>query len=907
MKILTKRWVKILLAAAFLLSVNSAVFFGALAVFGKETGCQQKEEESLEYWTTTNFMSVMGLQTRGLVQSLCEWGQYRQEELSRKISVQEFDLTEEEGEASSLKSIPVKNTNMTWKEYLEEQGVDFSAGYSLNGDEYLKGALPTYENAEEEIICESGIEMLTESCFIRLKTEDFLSLFEAYPGKWMWRRPETEGTEATDENSDENGDSEEDVASENLGYNFEELGDIPDIDLSDFSEESRVYKQGEDYLIYDKARGRISGSRMQPVSVSGLKEAQYVYFSLKDETEKKPEQWMDDIVRGFTTSLVRQEACGVFGLHQELWDQEWAHSYGYIDAIQIFHEGKPFVTYGEAEEASLHMTFAGEETKAVFDKYSLVSQDSYQVELYFNEEIMDSGWYAITEYLYSTYQIFGGFASKAAVMGALLSLLFGVLLLVAFLPPLWQRTEEKRRDKCPMEIWFLFVFVYAAVAAWLLYSFVEGLPQYGAVSYLLRNYSVGWTLFGYAALLELLTGLGLALLYLSVSVLLFRWKNHCFLRGFLVIRGLLWIARKIKYIAHKIKYAVKKVMQNFDILKRRILFLTLIWVPSFLIMLVVSIYAGNSGGFIGVFAMFCYLVFMLGFSYMQMKDALDNKRLLAGCNRMQNGALGEKIDTKGLYSDKLELAEAINSMGEGLEKAVQTSMKDERMKAELITNVSHDIKTPLTSIINYVDLLKREGITPEEKMEYLKILDVKSQRLKQLIEDLVEVSKTSTGNVELQMTPLDFMELLNQALGEFQEKFEERRLELIVSHAEHKIRIWADGRRCYRILENLFQNVYKYAMPGTRVYVELAQKEKELIFTIKNISEAPLNIPVEELMERFVRGDVSRTTSGSGLGLSIAQNLVTLQKGTFQIMLDGDLFKVEIRFPVLTSEASPEH
>lgn len=901
MKILKKRWVKILLVAAFLLSVNATAFFGVLTVFGEETGCQQEDTDQ-EYRNAGTFMRAMGMQTKELVHLLCFWGQSREEELNRQISVQEFDLAEEEGEASSLKSIPVKDTTMTWKEYLEEQGMDFSAGYFLNGDEYWKGALTTSENAEEEILCEFN-ELSTESTFIRLKTEDFLSLFETYPGKWLWRRPSAEGTEESPDGERETYDSAE---TEGVEYN-EELEDTVNVDLNEFSEKSQMYTEGGDYLIYDKVGGIISGNRMQTLSISKLKEARYVYFSLRDETEKKPEQWMDDIVRGFTTSLVRQEALEVYRQWPELWDQEWMNS-GYIDAVRIFYKGSPFITYGEAREDSLHMTFVEEEVKAVFGDFSPLFQSDYQISLYCDGDIAESAWYAVSAYVYSNYQRFGAAAPTVTILGVFLSLVFGVLLLIAFLPPLWQRTEGKGRDKCPLEIWLLLLSAYAVLAEGLIYACFVGLPEYGAVSYLLRNYSVGGTLFGAAVLVELLIGTGLVAIYLLVSTLLYRWRNHCFLRGFLIIRIILWIAHKIRYgIARKIKYVVKKVLQNFGILKRRILFLAVIWVFSFPLMLLVCAYAGSYNDFLGVFVMFCYFVFMAGFSVMHIKDALDNRRLLEGCNRMQDGALGEKINTTRLYFDKLELAEAINSMGDGLEKAVQTSMKDERMKAELITNVSHDIKTPLTSIINYVDLLKREGITPEEQKEYLEVLDMKSQRLKQLIEDLVEVSKTSTGNVELQMTPLDFIELMNQALGEFQEKFEERKLELVVTCAEHKIQIWADGRRCYRILENLFQNVYKYAMPGTRVYVELRQEEKELLFTIKNISEAPLNIPVEELMERFVRGDAARSTGGSGLGLSIAQNLVTLQKGTFQIMLDGDLFKAEIRFPVLTSEASPEH
>lgn len=336
-----------------------------------------------------------------------------------------------------------------------------------------------------------------------------------------------------------------------------------------------------------------------------------------------------------------------------------------------------------------------------------------------------------------------------------------------------------------------------------------------------------------------------------------------------------------------------------DILKRRVLVLVVIGIITFIGMAILCACAVYAGGFIGVFGMFCYIACLIAFAYMFLKDAMDNKRLLDGCNRMKDGMFDKKIEIANLYFDKLELAEAINTMGEGLEKAVSTSMKDERMKTELITNVSHDIKTPLTSIINYIDLLKREGITPEEQQEYLKVLDTKSQRLKQLIEDLIEVSKTTSGNIELQLANLDFKELLNQAIGEFEEKFAERNLELVMTCADHKIQIWADGRRCYRILENLFSNVYKYAMPHTRVYVNLQQDAGQMVFTLKNISEAPLNVAVEELMERFVRGDVSRSTSGSGLGLSIAQNLVNLQQGRLEIKLDGDLFKVEIRFPVV--------
>lgn len=253
-------------------------------------------------------------------------------------------------------------------------------------------------------------------------------------------------------------------------------------------------------------------------------------------------------------------------------------------------------------------------------------------------------------------------------------------------------------------------------------------------------------------------------------------------------------------------------------------------------------------------------------------------------------------ETKYLYTEQMIL-DNMNHVNDGLHEAIEKSLYDERMKTELITNVSHDIKTPLTSIINYVELIKREEVDNEKVQHYLEVLDKKSQRLKQLTEDLVEVSRISSGNIELERVPIDFGELLRQAMGEFEDKFSEHDLKMVEKIPENACMIYADGRRTFRILDNLLQNIYKYAMPGTRVYMDLTCEAEIITLVLKNISKAPLNIEVSELMERFVRGDQSRTTEGSGLGLSIAQDLVRMQDGEFQLYLDGDLFKVVIRFP----------
>ena len=241
----------------------------------------------------------------------------------------------------------------------------------------------------------------------------------------------------------------------------------------------------------------------------------------------------------------------------------------------------------------------------------------------------------------------------------------------------------------------------------------------------------------------------------------------------------------------------------------------------------------------------------------------------------------------------------LNDISNGFETAIQDRMKSEKFKTELITNVSHDIKTPLTSIINYTDLLKKEDIDNEKAKEYINILDIKSQRLKKLTEDLIEASKVSTGNISLKMEKINVVELTKQALGEFEDKFNKCGLEIILDVKKSEMNIMADSRYMYRIIENLFSNVSKYALENSRVYIDITNKDNKMFFEIKNISKNRLNISAEELMQRFVRGDKSRTTEGSGLGLSIAQNLTELQKGKFNLKLDGDLFKVELIFDII--------
>ena len=275
-------------------------------------------------------------------------------------------------------------------------------------------------------------------------------------------------------------------------------------------------------------------------------------------------------------------------------------------------------------------------------------------------------------------------------------------------------------------------------------------------------------------------------------------------------------------------------------------------------------------------------------------DGLD--LIMDGLKKISDGELQYKIKTDTLTGKQKVMAEYINNIGSGLDAAVENSLKKERMQTELITNVSHDLKTPLTSIINYVDLMKRENPTDPKIQEYLRILDEKSQRLKVLTEDVVEASKASTGNIKLEMNDIDFVEMVQQVIGEFEEKFQEKNLTMMVHFTDEPSIIYADGQRMWRVLEKVFGNVVKYAMEGTRVYAEISNRNKKVTFSLKNISAQPLNISADELTERFIRGDVARNTEGSGLGLSIAKSLTELQGGEFKLYLDGDLFKVMITF-----------
>ncbi len=397
---------------------------------------------------------------------------------------------------------------------------------------------------------------------------------------------------------------------------------------------------------------------------------------------------------------------------------------------------------------------------------------------------------------------------------------------------------------------------------------------------------VGWTMDG-RSVGDIVTSGVLAIpAYMAAMFCVYslarRGKTHNFISQSLIFK-----------LFHGFYKVIYQGMINNNLMRKYISVILGLGIADFILMMLA--FWGNSFFFfIVVTVIYCCEFIYVGRKLMAIQD------IAKGASEIASGHLEYKIDTKDMGSGVfLEFANNINNIGQGLNRAVDESVKSERMKADLITNVSHDIKTPLTSIINYVDLLKRLNITHEPEREYIDILDSKSQRLKMLIEDLVEASRASSGNITLECDTIDFNELVMQVAGTYVEKYSQRQLTLVTRSHQEPILIWADGRRMYRVLDNLFNNAFKYAMTGSRVYVDLYEDEDSACFIMKNISQEPLNITADELTQRFVRGDASRTTEGSGLGLSIAESLVQLHGGTFKIYLDGDLFKATIVMPAV--------
>lgn len=428
-------------------------------------------------------------------------------------------------------------------------------------------------------------------------------------------------------------------------------------------------------------------------------------------------------------------------------------------------------------------------------------------------------------------------------------------------------------DKTPLEIIIFFAIIIGCIP----FILLEGITR------------------DYNGIISLVVTGGLVIYVLCAIILnttIKRIKSKTFFKSTITGKILKWICVCGGVVYHKLKIVWDTLTYSSDLKVKVIIKFIIISALAIFIFLVF-----NNSGMVVVLEFILIAVTL----YKIIKFIKNCSQIERKLKEMYEEDNSNKLYEEDFGNEFKNSVRYLNNISNGFENAIQDRMKSERMKIELITNVSHDIKTPLTSIINYVDLLKKENINNEQAKEYIEILDSKSQRLKKLTEDLVEASKVSTGNISLNLEKINVVELVKQATGEFEDKFKKRGIETIINVDKNEVNIMADSRYMYRIIENLFSNVSKYALENSRVYIDIKQSKEDnssdnVIIEVKNISKDKLNISAEELMQRFVRGDKSRTTEGSGLGISIAQNLTELQKGKFELKLDGDLFKVKIIF-----------
>lgn len=388
---------------------------------------------------------------------------------------------------------------------------------------------------------------------------------------------------------------------------------------------------------------------------------------------------------------------------------------------------------------------------------------------------------------------------------------------------------------------------------------------------------------------------GLLLLFLLVSMsTAVRVKTRTFFSSMLAVRLLRWIGR-----------GARRLAQNLPALWRLLLLLAgyaLLSCVCILDAILPPMYFGYAGGLREALLLLVWLAASGALVVWLCRASLGLTRLRHGARALAEGDLSHQVDPRGMIRTEKALATDLNRIGEGLSRAVEARMRSERMKTDLITNVSHDLKTPLTSIVNYVELLKKEPLHNETAEGYVAVLDRQAQRLKKLTEDVVEASKASSGALHVQLAPVDVAELLRQCAAEYGDRFAAAQLTPVLHLPERPLVVLADGRLLWRVFDNLLGNAVKYALPGTRVYLDAAAGTDCATLTLRNISREPLDMRGEELMERFVRGDASRHAEGSGLGLSIASSLVQLQHGTLTILPDGDLFRAEIRLPLGSAE-----
>jgi len=504
----------------------------------------------------------------------------------------------------------------------------------------------------------------------------------------------------------------------------------------------------------------------------------------------------------------------------------------------------------------------------VNDREIYLDGESYRVECFVNKTLTAKDRYSTAEYWMNI-----AYSARYSIIAiAVISLIAAIILFIFLMCSAGRKkgmdgVVPNGIDKIPLDLFVAALFVIVLIE----------FAIYGEAVYM--SYTVpALILFTVFAIIDILLMLLLCMSFATRCKLGGWWRNT------VIYYILKYIFRAIRKSCRSIKY----LFRHMPILWKVIIGMIGLSVLEFI---VIAATYNNAGAFL-----FMWMLEKIILYTAILFIVISLRKLQEGGQKIADGDLSYHIDTRYMFWDFKHHAENLNSIGNGLSKAVEERMKSERLKTELITNVSHDIKTPLTSIVNYVDLIKKEEIEDEKLKEYIDVLDRQSARLKKLIDDLVDASKASTGSMPVNMSRTEIGVLLAQTAGEYEEKLRDNGLELILKKPEEEIFIMADGRLLWRVFDNLMNNICKYAQPSTRAYLNLEKDNGQAVIIFRNISKYALNISSDELMERFVRGDSSRNTEGSGLGLSIAKSLVELQGGQMDLLIDGDLFKVVLQF-----------
>lgn len=536
-------------------------------------------------------------------------------------------------------------------------------------------------------------------------------------------------------------------------------------------------------------------------------------------------------------------------------------------------EGETVLSNYSGQEFQLSRTYRFSDTEYIYDingNFIKTKNETYIMDCFVKKNLD-------TNDFYYTFEQLMGFAFKmryAVIIITIISFIVSTVIFIYLLCSAGRRRGEDKVvpngiDKIPFDLLILIILLIFFAEAPILYR-TDNIGVFGLIL-------IGCSFAIIDILLVLLICMSFATRYKMGGW----WKNT------IVFRIIKFIIRILRKIANAVRY----FYQHLSLVKKTIAVLFCIVVLEFL-----GLYISFNEGDVLLLFWFIEKIILIPVIIL---ISINLQKLKQGGQKIAVGDLNYQIDTRHMFWEFKNHGENLNRISEGMSNAVEERLKSERFKTELITNVSHDIKTPLTSIINYVDLIKKENIENEKLKEYIDVLDRQSSRLKKLTEDLVEASKASTGSLAVNMIPTEVGVLFTQAVGEYEERIENTGLELILEKPEEDIFILADGRLLWRVFDNLLSNVCKYAQPATRIYLNLEKRNGQAVITFRNISKYALNITSDELLERFVRGDRSRNTEGSGLGLSIAKSLTELQKGKLDLYIDGDLFKVILKFDII--------